>query len=382
MMNTSFDFLHLMLAKLESSRSFCKRKTINYAKKIYFCTKIQTTMVYFDSDYMAGAHPQVMQALVASNLEQTTGYGTDAYTAQAADMIRQACEAPDARVYFLVGGTQSNATVIDGLLARHEGVLAAESAHINVHESGAIEASGHKVLTLPQHEGKVWADEVKSYIEDFYKDDSYEHMVAPGMLYISFPTEYGTVYSLQELSDLSKVCKEAGIPLYVDGARMAYGLAASDVSLADIARLCDVFYIGGTKVGALFGEAVVINNDKLLKHFFPLIKQHGALLAKGRLLGVQFKALFSDGLYENIGREAVAKALRLKAAFLAKGYRSEVDSPSNQQFFRLPNTLIDKLKEEASFEYWGPRGAEESVVRFVTSWATSQEDIDRVIALL
>ena len=339
-------------------------------------------MIYFDSDYMAGAHPQVMQALVESNLEQTTGYGSDAYTAQAAALIRQACDAPQARVHFLVGGTQTNATVIDGLLARHQGVLAAESAHINVHESGAIEASGHKVLTLPQHEGKVKADEVKAYIDEFYRDDSYEHMVAPGMLYISFPTEYGTLYSLQELSDLSQVCHEADIPLYVDGARLGYGLAASDVSLPDLARLCDVFYIGGTKMGALFGEAVVINNDKLLKHFFPLIKQHGALLAKGRLLGVQFKALFSKGLYEEIGREAVAKALRLKAAFVEKGYQVEVDSPTNQQFFRLPNILIDRLKQEASFEYWGPRGQQESVVRFVTSWATSDEDIDQLIALL
>ncbi|MBR0452448.1 MAG: aminotransferase class V-fold PLP-dependent enzyme [Bacteroidales bacterium] len=339
-------------------------------------------MIYFDSDYMAGAHPQVMQALVESNLEQTTGYGSDAYTAQAAALIRQACDAPQARVHFLVGGTQTNATVIDGLLARHQGVLAAESAHINVHESGAIEASGHKVLTLPQHEGKVKADEVKAYIDAFYRDDSYEHMVAPGMLYISFPTEYGTLYSLQELSDLSQVCHEADIPLYVDGARLGYGLAASDVSLPDLARLCDVFYIGGTKMGALFGEAVVINNDKLLKHFFPLIKQHGALLAKGRLLGVQFKALFSKGLYEEIGREAVAKALRLKAAFVEKGYQVEVDSPTNQQFFRLPNNLIDRLKQEASFEYWGPRGQQESVVRFVTSWATSDADIDQLIALL
>lgn len=339
-------------------------------------------MIYFDSDYMAGAHPQVMQALVESNLEQTTGYGSDAYTAQAAALIRQACDAPQSRVHFLVGGTQTNATVIDGLLARHQGVLAAESAHINVHESGAIEASGHKVLTLPQHEGKVKADEVKAYIDDFYRDDSYEHMVAPGMLYISFPTEYGTLYSLQELSDLSQVCHEADIPLYVDGARLGYGLAASDVSLPDLARLCDVFYIGGTKMGALFGEAVVINNEKLLKHFFPLIKQHGALLAKGRLLGVQFKALFSKGLYEEIGREAVAKALRLKAAFVEKGYQVEVDSPTNQQFFRLPNNLIDRLKQEASFEYWGPRGQQESVVRFVTSWATTEADIDRLIALL
>lgn len=335
-------------------------------------------MIYFDSDYMAGAHPKVMERLCATNTEQTTGYGTDAYTAKAAELIREACGRPDARVHFLVGGTQANATVIDGLLARHEGVLAAETGHINVHESGAIEATGHKVLTLTSYQGKVNAADVKDYITEFYKDETYEHMVAPGMLYISFPTEYGTVYSLQELEDISRVCHEAGIPLFIDGARLAYGLAAegNDVTIKDIARIADVFYIGGTKVGALFGEAVVITDPSLLKHFTPLVKQHGALLAKGRLLGLQFEALFTDGLYFQIGEETVRKAVRLRNIFEDNGFKAAMDSPTNQQFFILPNDIIDALKKNVSFEMWGPRGEKESTVRFVTGWSTADEDIE------
>lgn len=341
-------------------------------------------MIYFDSDYMAGAHPKVMERLCETNIEQTTGYGTDAYTARAAELIRQACGTPDARVRFLVGGTQTNATVIDGVLSRHEGVLSADSGHINVHESGAIEATGHKVLTLPSHQGKVSAADVRDFIKEFYSDDTYEHMVAPGMLYISFPTEYGTVYSMDELEELSSVCHEAGIPLFIDGARLGYGLAAdgSDVTLKDIARLADVFYIGGTKVGALFGEAVVITNPALLKNFMPLVKQHGALLAKGRLLGVQFEALFTDGLYEKISEDTVRRAIRLKEIFNSAGYPSAVDSPTNQQFFTLPNALIDRLREEASFEMWGPRGETESTVRFVTGWSTTDEDIEKLKSLI
>lgn len=340
-------------------------------------------MLHFDTDYMEGAHAEVMRRLFETNLEQTPGYGSDAYTAHAKELIRQACGQPDAAVHFLVGGTQTNATVIDALLARHEGVLAAETAHINVHESGAIEATGHKVLVLPSHEGKVRTDEVEAYIRQFYRDETYEHMVAPGMLYISHPTEYGTLYTLDELEALSRVCREADIPLYMDGARLGYGLAAdTDVTLADIARLCDVFYIGGTKVGALFGEAVVSARPSLLPHFFPLIKQHGALLAKGRLLGVQFETLFTDGLYFHIGAHAVRLALKLKQAFVAKGYRLHLNSSTNQQFVCLPNEAIDRLAHEATFELWGPRGEQESVVRFVTSWATREEDVDRLIELL
>lgn len=341
-------------------------------------------MIYFDTDYMSGAHPKVMESLMKTNSDQTAGYGNDKYTAEAKKLVLEACGVPDARAYFLVGGTQTNSTIIDGVLARHEGVLSAESGHINVHESGAIEATGHKVLTLPSYDGKVSASDVRNFIDTFYSDDTYEHMVAPGMLYISFPTEYGTVYSLKELEELSEVCHNANIPLFIDGARLGYGLAAEggDVTLKDIARLSDVFYIGGTKVGALFGEAVVITNPTLLKSFTPLVKQHGALLAKGRLLGVQFRTLFTDGLYEKIARECVAKAIRLKNIFVSKGYNVEVDSPTNQQFFRLPNAVVDALRAEVSFEMWGPRGETESVVRFVTGWTTTDADIDRLESIL
>lgn len=341
-------------------------------------------MIYFDSDYMTGAHPKVMERLLETNHLNTIGYGCDEYTKHAAELIRNACGQPNARVYFLVGGTQTNATVIDGLLSRHQGVVAAESAHINVHEAGAIEATGHKILTLPQYEGKVLASDLKEYIDNFYSDDTYEHMVAPGMLYISFPTEYGTTYSYEELTKLSEICHNANIPLYIDGARLAYGLAAkgNNVTLKDIAQLSDVFYIGGTKVGALFGEAVVITNPTLLKNFFPLIKQHGALLAKGRLLGVQFEALFENNLYEEIGLQTVEKALRIRNLFSTKGYKIVVDSTTNQQFIRLPNQIIDKLKENISFELWGPRGKTETVVRFVTGWATSHTDIDTLASIL
>ena len=340
--------------------------------------------MHFDTDYMEGAHPDVMRRLLETNLEQTVGYGSDPYTQRAKDLIRKACGVPEAGVHFLVGGTQTNSTVIDGLLRQHEGVIAAETAHINVHKSGAIEATGHKVLTLPQHNGKLEAEEVEKYITDFYRDETYEHMVAPGMVYISHPTELGTLYSLDELEKLSAVCRRANIPLYMDGARLGYGLAAenTEVTLTDIARLCDVFYIGGTKVGALFGEAVVAPDPKRLPHFFPLIKQHGALLAKGRLLGIQFETLFTDHLYERMGKHAVRLALKLKEAFKSKGYKLQLDSPTNQQFVCLPNETIDRLLQHATFELWGPRGEKETVVRFVTSWATREEDVDAFIRLL
>lgn len=341
-------------------------------------------MIRFLSDYMEGAHPEVMRRLQETNLEQSPGYGADPHTQEAAERIRKACECPEARVQFLVGGTQTNATVIDGLLARHEGVLAAESGHINVHEAGAIEAAGHKVLTLPEHEGKVWAEEVDRYIENFYADATYPHMVAPGMLYISHPTEYGTLYTRQELEALSAVCRRHRIPLYIDGARLIYGLAAkeSELTLPQIARLADLFYIGGTKAGALFGEALVITRPGLLPHLMPLVKQHGALLAKGRLLGVQFSALFTDELYLKIGRHAVQEARRIRDAFARAGYAAAIDSPTNQQFFRLPNALIDRLAQEIAFDYWGPRGESESTIRLVTSWATRPEDVDRLVELL
>ena len=341
-------------------------------------------MIRFDSDYMAGAHPEVLDALVRTNMELTAGYGNDPYTAEAKELIRKATGCADAEVMFLVGGTQTNATVIDGILARHEGVLAAESGHIAVHESGAIEASGHKVLTLPHYDGKVKAKDVERFIREFYADETYQHMVAPGMLYISQPTEYGTIYSLKELTELSEVCHSHNIPLYIDGARLGYALGAeeADFSLEDIARLVDVFYIGGTKMGTLFGEAVVVTNRSLLKNFFPLVKQHGALLAKGRLLGLQFGAMFRDGLYERLGRHAVQLATRLREIFRTAGYDVVIESPTNQQFVRLPNSVIDTLRQNASFDYWGPRGKEESIVRFVTSWATTEQDINELERLV
>ena len=341
-------------------------------------------MIYFNSDYTSGAHHEVLDALLRTNMEHTVGYGLDEYCTEARNLIREAVGCADAEVMFLVGGTQTNATAIDGLLRRHEGVLAAQSGHIAVHESGAIEASGHKVLTLPEYDGKVLAKDVDSYIKMFYADDTYQHMVAPGMLYISQPTEYGTLYSLAELKALSDVCHGHNIPLYIDGARMAYGLAAegADFTLRDVAQLADVFYIGGTKCGALFGEALVVTNKTLLAHLFPLVKQHGALLAKGRLLGLQFATLFRDELYRRIGEHAVQLAIRIREIMRKAGYEVVIESPTNQQFFRLPNVTIDKLREDVSFDYWGPRGDTESVVRFVTSWSTTPEDVDALERLV
>lgn len=333
---------------------------------------------------MRGAHPLVLQRLIDTNLEQTASYGDDNYTRQARQRILDFCGLTDGEVHFLVGGTQTNATVIDGLLARHEGVLATRSAHIHVHESGAIEASGHRVITLDEYEGKLSADIVRQFIDDFYRDETYEHMVAPGMVYISHPTELGTLYTLDELKALSKVCRDAEIPLYMDGARLGYGLAAddTDVTAADIARLCDVFYIGGTKAGALFGEAVVIPQKDKLPHFRPLIKQHGALLAKGRLTALQFDALFTDSLYLKISRHAIRMAMKLKEGLLKKGYPLLIDSPTNQQFFILPNADIDRLATSVSFELWGPRQEALTPVRFVTDWSTDEADVDALLNLI
>lgn len=338
----------------------------------------------FNSDYTRGAHPKILERLNQINMEQTSGYGTDGYTEEAKKLILSACGIPQGQVYFLVGGTQTNATVIDALLRHHEGVIATTESHINVHEAGAIEATGHKVLALPHHDGKLLADEVESYISNFYCDETYTHMVAPGMVYISFPTELGTIYTRSELEALSSVCHKAGIPLYIDGARLSYGLMSegSDVTLRDIARLADVFYIGGTKCGTLFGEAVVTKRPDLLPHFYSLIKQRGALLAKGWLLGLQFTALMTDGLYFEIARHAISMAMKLKQAMLAKGYQLYIDSPSNQQFFILPNEEIDRLMSFSTFELWGVRGQTHTPIRLVTDWGTSAEDVERFISLL
>lgn len=338
-------------------------------------------MIYFDSDYMVGAHPEVMARLVETNMLHTVGYGCDEFTARAKELILEACGLKRGDVFLLEGGTQANAVVIDRLLDHNDGVLAANTAHINVHEAGAIESNGHKVLTLPNRDGKLMAEDVKRYIADFYRDGTHHYMVRPGMVYISYPTELGTVYSRAELEALKRVCEEYEIPLYIDGARLAYGLASdgSDLTLKEIASLCDVFYIGGTKCGALFGEAVVTCKPELFPRFVSLIKLHGATLAKGRLLGVQFISLFSNGLYEQIGKHAVKMALKLKQGFENKGFKLYIDSPSNQQFFILLNDKIQELKKIASFELWGPEGKTETPVRFVTDWSTTENDIDTLL---
>ena len=338
-------------------------------------------MVYFNSDYMAGAHPQVMELLNETNLLHTTGYGTDAFTAEARAAILKECGLSEGEVYFLVGGTQTNQAVIDRLLDRNDGVVAADTAHINTHESGAIELTGHKVIALPGHEGKLRAADVDRCAELYHRDDSNLHLVRPAMVYISFPTELGTVYSLEEMEELYDVCRKWDMPLYVDGARLAYGLAAEGgvSSIKDIARLCDAFYIGGTKCGTLFGEAVVTRQPDLFPRFASLMKMHGALLAKGRLLSVQFKALFANGLYYEIGHHAVRLAIKLKAGVVEMGYKLFSDSPTNQQFVVLPNEVIRRLREHVSFELWEPEGESETAVRFVTDWSTTEADIDELL---
>lgn len=353
-------------------------------------------MLRFDSDYMEGAAPEIIERLAATNLLQTSGYGTDELCASARERIRAACAAPDAAVHFLVGGTQTNAAALDQLLRPWEGVLAVASGHINVHEAGAIEACGHKVIALPDAggAGKLTAEQVRAYCTTFWADQTYEHMTAPGAAYISHPTELGTLYTFDELEELSATCHEFGLRLYVDGARLGYGLATGDVTLPDLARLTDAFYIGGTKVGALFGEAVVFPHPAnpaggagaaglpLDAHFFSLMKKHGALLAKGRLLGLQFDELFADGLYERLGHHAVEQAQRLVAGLRAKGYELAYPSPTNQQFPVLGDDVVEQLREHATFEAWEPRDNGTTVVRFVTSWATKPQAIDDLLALL
>lgn len=341
-------------------------------------------MIYLDTDYMAGAHPEVMEALNKTNLLHTPGYGEDAFTKKAKELILDACGIEKGECYFMVGGTQTNATVIDRLLSRNDGVIAADSSHINVHEAGAIEAWGHKILTLKNRDGKINATQIKEYVDEFYADETYPHMVRPGMVYISFPTELGTLYSKEELKNIYDVCRSYEIPLYIDGARLAYALnsPSNDVTLPELANLCDVFYIGGTKCGALFGEAIVTRLTGILTRFVSLMKLHGGLLAKGRLLGVQFEALFSNNLYNKIGEKGVNLALQLKDLMLSKGYRQFIDSPTNQQFFILPNQIIEILRKDISFELWGAPGKEESKVRFVTSWSTSEDCIATLSKLI
>lgn len=341
-------------------------------------------MLSFENDYNNGAHPLVLKALADTNLIRQPGYGNDDFCRSAADKIRAACGCPEAEVYFISGGTQTNQVVISSLLRSYEGVLSAVSGHVNGHEAGAIEYSGHKVLALPQHEGKIDSAELEAWIKSFYADESHEHMVFPGMVYLSHPTEYGTLYSKAELERISRVCRSHDLPLFLDGARLGYGLMSreTDLRLEDIARLCDVFYIGGTKVGALCGEALVFTHNNAPAHFPTLIKQRGAMLAKGRLLGVQFDALFTDGLYFAIGSHAIEKAERLKQMFRQRGYDFYIQSPTNQQFVILPDEKAEELRQHVRFTVWEKTDERHTVARFCTSWATTDEELDQLEKLL
>ena len=337
----------------------------------------------FESDYNNGAHPAVLRRFIETNDYTSQSYGFDQWSESAREKIRHACQCPDADIYFLVGGTQTNATVIDGVLTGYEGVIAVDTAHINVHESGAVEANGHKIIILPSHNGKMSAKDLKDFHERFYADPVYEHMVIPGIVYITFPTELGTVYSKEEIENLYALCQQYEVPLFIDGARLGYGLAsdACDFDLPWLAHHCDVFYIGGTKVGALCGEAVVFPKNNAPRHFFNIIKQHGALLAKSRLAGIQFDALFTDGLYFNIARHAIDKAMQLRKLFAEAGIPIK-DSPTNQQFVVLSKEQIQHLRQTIAFETWEPIDNDNTLCRFVTSWATTDADLDALAKAL
>lgn len=341
-------------------------------------------MFCFNSDYLEGAHPAVLQKLIDTNMMQLQGYGNDEITAEAKDLIRKACGCPDADVFFFPGGTPSNVTIIDSLLNTYDGMISAETGHINCHECGAVEYTGHKVLPLPQHDGKIDAAELRQYIKDIYDNETWDHMVQPGGVYVSHPTEFGTLYKKSELEEIASVCREYGIPLYMDGARLGYGLASaeSDLTLKDIANICDAFYIGGTKVGALCGEAVVFPKGNADRKFFTVMKQRCNILAKGRLTGAQFLALFEDGLYFRIGKQAVDMALRLAEILRAHGIEPYVESPTNMQFFIMDNALISRLRKKVNFDVTEKYDEKRSIVRFVCSWATKSENIDEFEAAL
>ena len=340
-------------------------------------------MLSFESDYNQGAHPEILRRLCETNFETTSGYGTDKFCDTAKEKIKAACECQNAEVHFLTGGTQTNAIVIDSLIRPYDGVIAAETGHIATHEAGAIEYTGHKVLTIPQHNGKISPYELREYLHSFSIDENRSHMVQPGIVYISHPTEYGTLYTKAELTEISEICSSYSIPLYMDGARLGYGLASldADLTLPDIARLCDAFYIGGTKVGALFGEAIVFTKNAP-KNFMTITKQHGALFAKGRLLGIQFDTLFTDGLYFEISKNAIEKSELMKEIFKEKGYSFYMETSTNQQFILLENSQMEALKEKVAFSFWERTDENHSVVRFATSWATTDEDIEQLRAVL
>ena len=337
-------------------------------------------MIRFDCDYMEGAHPEILKRLMEINLAKHSGYGTDELTEAAKEKIRAACNAPDADVYFLTGGTQTNACVISCLLQSWEGVIAADTAHIACHEAGAIEYTGHKVLALGSSEGKIYAEAIAAFMDIFAGDANNEHEVEPRLVYISQPTEFGTLYSLSELQAIRSVCDKYGLKLYADGARLGYGLASStaDFTLGDMASICDAFYIGGTKVGALFGEAVVMKHN-LIPRFFTMIKQRGALLAKGWIAAVQFDVLFTDNLYLEISQNAVRLAEILKNGLGEKGYKPYINSTTNQQFFLVPDSVLKEIDGRIGYSFWEKPDDEHTVIRFVTSWASKEDEVLRLI---
>lgn len=341
-------------------------------------------MIQFQCDYNEGAHPLIMERLMSTNMKQTVGYGEDLYCEEARQLIKQACKCSSADVHFLVGGTQANTTVISHLLRPYQGVLAAVSGHINVHETGAIESTGHKVLALPTTDGKITANQIEEAMQAHLQEDGPEHMVQPGMVYLSFPTEIGTIYSSEELKGIRRMCDKYSLPLFIDGARLGYGLCspACDITLPQLVELVDVFYIGGTKVGALFGEAVVIINEALKKDFRYSIKQHGGMLAKGRLLGLQFSTLFTDNLYFDISQHAIDEAMRIKAALQTKGVDFLIDSPTNQQFPIFSKEQLATLTDDFMFSVWQQMEDGRIAVRICTSWATRRENVDSLIATI
>ena len=341
-------------------------------------------MISFECDYNNGAHPKVLENLIKYNDSKPTPYGFDEFSERAKNCIREAIGMPEAQIFFLTGGTQTNATTIDSMLYQYEGVICVGSGHINVHEAGAVEFTEHKIITIPDFEGKMEARTLDKYLDDFYHDGNRDHAVHPGLVYITFPTEFGTLYSARELDDIYQVCLRYGIPLYIDGARLGYGLKAegSDVTLPYLARHCDVFYIGGTKIGALCGEAVVFTNRQAHKHFFSIQKQHGAVIAKGALIGLQFEALFTDNLYFKLSEHAIKMAMRMKKIFQQKGYRFYVDSPTNQQFIVLPDAEVERLSQHIEFTHFGQADKHYTICRFVTSWATTEEEINELERLL
>jgi len=338
----------------------------------------------FQCDYTNGAHPDILKHIVNTNSEYLDTYGTDIYTERAKEKIKIACSDEDAEVFFLTGGTQTNSIIISSMLKSFEGIISADSGHISVHEAGAIEYTGHKVLTVPGQNGKLSSDSLLSYLKAFYADESYPHMVFPGAVYISHPTETGTLYTKKELSEIYGICKKYKLPLYIDGARLGYGLMSkkTDMTLSDIASLCDVFYIGGTKVGALCGEAVVFTHKNAPEHFMTIVKQHGAMLAKGRLTGVQFDALFTDDLYFRISRHAIEMSDRLREILVSKNYKFAWETCSNQIFVIVSDKQLEVLKEKAGFDIWQKIDDKNLVIRFVTSWSTTEKDIENIREIL